>query len=155
MAVLLYRGVSRISRLIQWRTWSPYSHAAWRDEWTGEVWEAWWPDGVRVLPDIHHGHTRGTVVDVFGANLELIAGAREAMTRFYRDHKGERYDLWGILGFILRRQYDKSGAWFCSEILQAASQYVGLPLVNAEPWKTSPGLIGTSTQLTFVGTEVV
>jgi len=151
MAVLLYRGKSWLSRLIQWRTWSPYSHAAWLTRGDARVCEAWWPDGVRIVPGLSRGHTPGTVIDVYQADFERDPAKADAVTAFYERHEGERYDLWGILGFAVRRRCDKPGWWFCSEILQAACASIGEPLVNAEPWRTSPGLLGTSTRMRYTG----
>lgn len=64
-------------------------------------------------------------------------------------HKGDRYDVLGLLGFVVRPIKGWLRAWFCSE---ACAAMLGLP----EPWRYSPRMmelycmaVGTRIDLTW------
>ena len=147
--ILLYKGVSPISRGIRWATWSEYSHAAWEFE-DGRVIEAWTdsvipPRGsVRVAENASVRHTPGTVVDRFGVEC-LTASRRELVEKLLLDEVGCGYDFAGIFGRILRRESQHKENWFCSELVFDKLQKAGINLLErVESWKVDPGMIRLS-----------
>jgi hypothetical protein len=167
MLILLYKGVSPISRIIRWRTWSVYSHAAivpsdiWRqtrrmaDYLTGcPLYEAWYARdarGVFARTGIHVGHTPGTLIDVYEVADPFIDVA--PVQQFLDLQLGKAYDLRGVLGFISRRDRAHSrDRWFCSELVFAACLHGGLELLSRiEPHRVYPGLLAVSPHLTHLG----
>ncbi len=152
----LYRGKSLISRAIQWRTWSVYSHAAWIDPANESVYEAWFPEGVRHVSDIHTGHTPGTTVDIY--NVEgLTQDHMAAVRRWLTTQLGKPYDRWAILGFLVRRDLADESAWVCSELVYQAFAYAGLPLLapGTKADRVSPGVLSLSPLLRWQCTKVV
>ena len=143
----LYRGRSFLSRAIQWRTWSVYSHAAWIDD-DGSVYEAWYPHGVRHLANVNVGHSPGTVVDVF--NVGLVTTQKIALRKWFTSQLGKPYDRWAIVGFISRRAMADPAAWVCSELIYQGFLEVGIELLggNTPAYKVSPGRLALSPFLT-------
>jgi hypothetical protein len=147
--IALYKGTSLISKLIRWRTWSAYSHAAWICD-NGEVIEAW-TDGVRKRPSIHVGHTPGTEIDLFKMTLTLTQ--KILLENFLQKQIGKKYDWRGIGKFISRRDGDNQDRWFCSELIAAACASVGEPLLLRIPvYKIDPGMLSYSPLLQHTGT---
>ena len=126
--IALYKGTSALSRLIRWRTWSEYSHAAWVFP-DGSVIEAW-KGGVTHAPSILAGHVPDTEVHLF--TLDLTADQRWAIQDFLIAQIGKPYDYTAILGLGLRRDWQEEDAWFCSELVAWAFQHAGEPLFRAE-----------------------
>lgn len=140
--IALYKGRSWISRIIRWRTWSPYSHAAWlcRD---GTVIEAW-PGGVQWVSGLLAQHKEQTTVEVY----EIVGLTEEQRTRietFLVAQIGKPYDYLAILGFMLRKPLQEPSRWFCSELVFSACQSAGVNLLARIPsWKVSPDLLALS-----------
>ena len=142
--VALYRGTSVVSRLIRWRTWSDYSHAAWVCE-DGTVLDAWQKGGVRHVANISIGHKPGTPVEFFQADLTPREIGR--IKAFLRKQVGKKYDWHGVLKFISRRRTtaDQQKKWFCSELISAAFAYADCRLlVRIRDEQVSPGLLSFS-----------
>lgn len=66
------------------------------------------------------------------------------------------YDLTGLLSVFLlnftERNWREDKKWWCSELVAAAFEAVGAPLLSpyAKPWKLSPGDLLNSKELTLV-----
>jgi hypothetical protein len=150
--IALYKGTSLISKLIRWRTWSDYSHAAWiRDN--GEVIEAW-TDGVCKRSSIHVGHTPGTKIELF--TVELTLTQKMNLECFLDRQIGKSYDWRGIGKFISRRDGNNQDRWFCSELVAAAFKHAGVPLLLRIPvYKIDPGMLSYSPLLQHTGTAIV
>ena len=147
--IALYQGKSLLSRLIRWRTWSKFSHAAWIKT-DGSVIEAWSPGGVRLVDNLSTRHTPGTTVlvyDVPGVNREVVEA-------FLVKQIGKPYDYWNILGFVFRGKIHDPHKWICSELVFAALLAGGVRVLNAPAWKVSPGDLSLSPVLTFVRREI-
>lgn len=149
--ILLYRGTSALSRLIRFVNWGPHSHAAWSDAQTeaeiqhAAVIEAWWPR-VRTLPNVHHGHTAGTVVDVYDFPA-MTPAQRLGVGCAMRRQLGKAYDIAGVLHFLTRRPEHTASQrrWFCSELVAAALAEVGSPaLLRIPAWKVYPSMLAYS-----------
>ena len=150
----LYRGRSFISRVIQWRTWSVYSHASWIDDDNGSVYESWQPQGVRHMADIHIGHSSGTVIDMFA--VDLTGEQKDGLRAWFTSHLGKPYDMWAILGFIWRKKLDDDSAWICSELIYQGFKINGIELLgsNTPAYKVSPGILSLSPLMTYVETKI-
>ena len=140
--ILLYKGVSRFSRVIRFFNWSEYSHAAWMDD-DGSVWQAW-KSGVTHDPAISYGHRPGTQVEIYrvtGETPEIRAAVRE----FLSQNKGKKYDYLGILGFVFRAErLARKQRWFCSELVAEAYAYAAHPLLRIPSNQVYPGMLGAS-----------
>jgi len=142
--IALYKGKSIVSRLIRWRTWSEYSHAAWVCE-DGTILDAWQKGGVRHVANISVGHKPGTPVEFF--TLYLTPMQRGMIECFLKRQVGKKYDWHGVLKFISRRKTtaDQQKKWFCSELISAAFNHARRPLlVRIRDEQVSPGLLAIS-----------
>jgi len=143
--IALYKGTSALSRLIRWRTWSDYSHAAWvfPDQSVIEAWKG----GVTHAPSILAGHAPDTEVHLF--TLDLTIEQRWAIQDFLIAQIGKPYDYGGILGFLTASKTEHPNRWFCSELLFSALKQAKVCLLARIPaWKVSPGLLALSPLLT-------
>ena len=158
--ILLYKGKSWISKIIEWQTFSPYSHAAWWCQ-DGTVIEAWHTQTVngKLKIKLKEGvqrhdspatiHEIGTEIDVF----EVPGIDEAAVESFLIEQLGKDYDFAPVIrGFVFRVMRDNPDKWFCSELVSAACAAAGVPMLRAPAWKTSPGLLSYSPLLKLVGT---
>ena len=137
--IALYKGTSFISRIIRWRTWSDYSHAAWvcRD---GTVIEAW-VGGVRRVPGLLSQHKEDTTIELYEV-AGLTEDQRDRIEAFLAAQIGKPYDYTAILGFALRKDTQNPAKWFCSELVFAGCQSAAINLLaRIPPWKVSPDLL--------------
>lgn len=104
-------------------TWSDWSHVAIIDG--EEVIEAVWPKvRVSLLANVIARHTSYEVVEFPNVNdLAVIAAARAQL--------GKPYDLTGILGIALHRDWQEQDKWFCSELVAWSFDQAGFPLFRA------------------------
>jgi hypothetical protein len=152
--ILLYRGKSMISKIIQWQTFGPYSHAAW---WCADksVVEAWHKGGVTHNASPATIHTPGTEIDVFD-----IAGMTEhqrfLIEQYVKEEFGCDYDFAPVLrGFPLRLNRDNLEKWFCSELLFSKVRKAGIELLREVPaFKVHPTLLSYSPLLWKIGTII-
>ena len=124
MRVLLCTTDKIGSCVIRAVTWSRWSHAAIIDG--AEIIEAVWPC-VRVssLAEAIDTHPRWTVIDIPVADEALaIAAARSQV--------GKPYDLWGVLGLGIKRNWQDDEAWWCSELIPWAAKQAGTDLFRPE-----------------------
>lgn len=49
---------------------------------------------------------------------------------FARAQIGKPYSLLGILGFIIKHDFNKQGSWFCSELVYASFEAAGIEILN-------------------------
>lgn len=149
MRVLGYKGVSLLSRLIQWRTWSPWTHVAIELD-TGEVIDAW-KEGVRLIAHPYVGHDPETIVEAF--SFDHTRAQYAAISDYLMGHLGSRYDYRAVLRFISRRDPQReNGAYFCSELVALAFVAAGIPLQERAPaHRLSPGDLMMSPRLAHAG----
>ena len=124
MRVLLCASNQIGSHIIRAATWSRWSHAAIIDG--DEIIEAVWPR-VRVSPlaDALVSHPRWVIIDIPVADESAaIAAARSQI--------GKPYDLWGVLGLGLKRQWQDDDAWWCSELITWAAKQGGTDLFRPD-----------------------
>jgi uncharacterized protein YycO len=145
--VLLYEGVSLLSKAIQWRTWGPYSHAALQLA-DGQVIDAW-KGGVRKIKGPFVGHDKKTRVLAYDIR-DLTATQAEAMAKFAMAQIGKGYDYLGVMRFLTRRDAN-NGKWFCSELVAAAACVAGRSLLEKPSHRISPSDLASSTELRFSG----
>ena len=145
MDVLLYRGISPISRLIRWQTRSLYSHAALRLS-DGSVVEAWHVGGVRHTDGYWVDHMAGTKVDVYRICAPFDEDAAE---KFALAQVGKAYDFKSVFRFLTRRKVQLDDRWFCSELVEVALREGQLSLLNGNPSEHSPRDISLSPILAF------
>lgn len=136
--VLLFRGRGVISTLIRWQTRSIYSHAALLLP-NGQILEAWQGAGVRV-----RSLSDWAGVDCF--RVQGMTGEQWGQALgFARRQIGAGYDYISVARFVSRRNAPDNGRWFCSELVAAALQVAGVPLLaRVEPAEISPAMLSWS-----------
>lgn len=109
LSILFCRSNLPGSWLIRAFTWSRWSHVCLIDG--DNVIEAAWPCvRITTLANVLAKHTAYQIVELPCADPE---GALAAA--YYQVGKG--YDWTALLGFILRRNWQESDCWFCSELV--------------------------------------
>jgi uncharacterized protein YycO len=137
-AVLLFRGRGIISTLIRWQSRSPYSHAALLMP-DGRIVESWQGDGVRVK----------TITDWTDIEVYYVQGMTdiqwEIALDFAMELVGSGYDYKAVMRFISRRPAADNERWFCSELVFAALEAAGVPLLaRISAAAVSPGMLALS-----------
>jgi uncharacterized protein YycO len=156
MKILLFRGRGISSALIRWQTWSKYSHVAvYLDD--GSIIESEPGIGVR-----HLSLPKGCEAEFCaerGGCLVLTpvidAGQEAQIIRFLKLQVGKPYDWRGVFRFVLpfikHNPLDSmihQNRWFCSDVLAAAFDFAGCPLLYRIPfYKVSPEKITYSLRL--------
>lgn len=110
--ILFFKGSSFLSRCIQWRTYSPYSHVAVRigDEIYEALMDKW------VVCTHADQQSPESLTDVI--EIEISDYRLAQWLKFLIWEIGNKYDFWGIFWFLGRpknRSLDHS--WFCSELV--------------------------------------
>ena len=148
--VLLTKSHDPLSRLIQWQTRGPYGHAALVNH-AGDLIEAL--QGAGVIHDSIKKYPRSDY-DLFRV-VPLINTRQKYYDplkgwNFAEDQIGKPYDYTMVVRFVTRQQETRetSGKWFCSELVFAALQRAGLPLLErTDPWEVSPAMLARSPYL--------
>lgn len=100
------------SRLTRWLDRGPYSHV-----------ELVFSDGVSASSSFIDGGIRFKEIAYNPDHwdfIEVPAVLEDAARRWFREHMGHPYDLWGNVRFAIGFARDSNGAWFCSEAVMAA-----------------------------------
>jgi uncharacterized protein YycO len=143
MRILLYKGRSVLSRLIRFRTWSEYSHAALEIE--GDLIVDAWKSGVRKIETPHEGHDPETVIHAYRVP-DMTDEERARIREFALSQVGRPYDYRGVLRFLSRRDPRRENRrWFCSELVFASFLRGGIELLARVPaHRVSPGELARS-----------
>lgn len=111
--------------------WSKWSHCAIIDG--DEVIEAAAPDGVRTRP-LAELIAESSLYEIvyFPARdpAAVIAAARAQI--------GAPYDWGGVVGIGFRRRWQADDSWFCSELIAAAFEHAGEPIVRGAASRITP-----------------
>jgi len=111
------------SKIIRALTWSEWSHVAiLLDDDT--VVEATWPK-VRHVPlaTLLASHTEYAIVRYHGG----VSVADAALSQV-----GKPYDVLALFGFLVHRNWQSTGKWFCSELVAWAFNEGKYPLFNSD-----------------------
>ena len=116
MKVAFYKGHTRLfNKLVSWYLRGPYSHCELIFETTDE--------GVSVCASssFRDGGVRfkHMVLDPDHWDVIDVEGDRVYAMRWLVEHEGDGYDIFGLIGFIWRRQSDDKHKWFCNEAVLA------------------------------------
>jgi len=113
VSVLFARSNVIGSIVIRGITWSRWSHCALLDEAKGTVIEARLPEVVeRPLAEFTKDHTEIFKRTYNGDSGIALAWARKQL--------GAKYDIAGVLGLGLHRDWQDEGQWWCSELVGKA-----------------------------------
>lgn len=128
-----------MSTLIRWQSRGVYSHAAFLMR-SGLIVESWQGAGVRIK-DLSDWQD----IDAFTIPGMTPAQWDDAIA-FALDQLGKGYDYLGVLRFVSRQRGSADlDRWFCSELVFAALQSVGVsPFARIEPWAVAPSLLAIS-----------
>jgi uncharacterized protein YycO len=89
----------------------------------------------------------GPNADVEFANVWLPPSMEERLWGFVRAQIGKPYDFTAILGIAFRRDWREDDAWFCSELVAAAFEQAGKPLLLGAANRITPRDISMSPYL--------
>jgi hypothetical protein len=151
VTVNLHRPDSIEGRLISFFTRSPYSHTSLE---VGRY---------RYQAQLGAGVTEDSVTEPDASiaercDIEVTSQQEIALESFLIKQIGKPYDLKAVLQFLavirivagdsaheVQEARKKRGRWFCSELIVAALDHIGVRLLERiEPWQVSPGLIALS-----------
>ena len=138
------RNAGFISRAIQWQSWGPggaWSHVDFvlPEGYLGS--QA--PDGVRLRP-----YNYCTPSAALHCYVDLPDAAGNAILNWARAQIGKPYDYYSLLGIVMRRDWQRPDAWFCSEYVAAAFLKGNWPLLRTnQVSRISPPTLSLSTKL--------
>ena len=135
--VLLFKGEGIISRAIRIQTRSKYSHAAiWMP--SGRIVESWQSVGVR-----QKKLTNFDTIDCF--DVDITKDQWVDVINFCRSHLGDKYDYRSVFRFLTRVKTRKDDKWFCSELVFAAFEHIGVNLLErVSASQVSPAMLSLS-----------
>lgn len=149
-----YKGNSLTSRAIKFVTRGRYSHTGIILD-NDRIIEAWQgSNSVRVIKSLSEGHKPGTPVHIYSVRM---GSEQERIFRaFIESQIGKKYDFWGILGFLRRKDLQRGESWFCSELFAAGCEKAGITLLNnLTPSQTSPSMITRSPLTKLIERRIV
>jgi uncharacterized protein YycO len=120
------------SHLIEWFTWSDYAHVDVVLP-SGELLGARIDGGVKIRPANYKPFVK---VARFG--ITLPPETEDRIYAFLRRQVGKPYDYSAILGLPFRRDWHHVEQWFCSELVAAAFEQAGSPLVRELTSRITP-----------------
>ncbi len=159
MHLLLYSGVSWLSRAIQWQTWSQWNHVAlvMPDYRIVDAWKG----GIRLIDDPMEGHSKRT--RVYLADVTVPVDVAQRIYALTLAQVGKGYAYGQVIGFLRRRtprayrdllcttaDPDEIDRFVCSGLIQYAFCRNRWPLVQKAWYKTDPSDIAESTRLTNI-----
>lgn len=119
MKVIFCSSDKVTSKLIKLSTWGRWSHTAIILEDGVSVVEAVWPNvRMSTLDEVKAAHKQWAVVDI--PCTDTVAANKAAISQI-----GKPYDLWGVLGLWLHREWNDVSEWWCSELVAWAAQQGG------------------------------
>ena len=131
VSVVFTRKRSVGSVFLRTALWSAWSHCAIVDG--DQVIEAVAVDGVRVsrLEDVLMEASKHEIIDVPVRDARAVIAAADTQL-------GKPYDYTGVLGIGLRRRWQQTDRWFCSELVAWAFARGGTPLMRVQEWRITP-----------------
>lgn len=151
MKIGLHHGKGLVARAIQWQSRSHWNHASiWLDGWCYEAREF---NGVIRQSAIARRVTASDEIAFFEvAGVEdLPVGQVIALREWLDSEVGCPYDYRNVFRFATRMMAADNEAWFCSELVFAALEQVGIPLLRGVPaHHVSPGMLALSPLLVEV-----
>jgi hypothetical protein len=127
MRVAFYKSKKHLfNRLVAWWTQGPYSHC---EVVLGQEGDEY----ICASASGRDGGVRFKTMQLPADTWDIVDVAADFRSIFawFHDHKGQKYDVLGLFGFIGRRGTQDQAKWFCSEACAAALGY-------AEPWRYDP-----------------
>lgn len=126
VVIRVVRGTHWDSKLIEYRTWSWWSHI-----------EACYPNGnpYRTFGAMLKGGVkfRWTGEDCYkdisaieAWHIPCTQAQHDAFWKFLSEQDGKPYDWRAIAGFGFRRDWEAPDSWFCSELMMAALKAAGI-----------------------------
>ncbi|MBX9687082.1 MAG: hypothetical protein K2X27_10295 [Candidatus Obscuribacterales bacterium] len=73
--------------------------------------------------------------------------AGEQVFEFTHAQIGKPYDYTALVGNLLHRDWQEDDSWFCSELIAAAFDKAGYPLLNGSANRITPGMLLRSPRL--------
>jgi len=131
MQVLFYKARGTVlDRLIRWWTGGPYSHV--------ELVLAEQEDG-RLLCASAHPQDGGIRFQLITPDPQAwdaipVEGNAATAQAWFENHRGAKYDWFGVFGFVLRPARQDAQRWFCSEAIAAALGFT-------DPWRFDPATL--------------
>lgn len=115
-----------ISKSIREITWGPFSHVEFVTE-----------DGLHALGAMHNGGVQLRPInhDVVTLDYRFLLPANDTQTAaiwtYAKAQIGKPYDTKAIAGILVHRDWREEDSWFCAELVSAACEQGGYPIVHA------------------------
>lgn len=131
LQIAFYKGTrpglaGHYNRSVRWWTKSEYSHCE-------LIFSGGWAGSASFMD----GGVRLKVIDFDPKNWDIVdlpAELEPAAFAWFEEHRGQKYDLWGNVHFVLGPVSDDKRRWSCSESMAAALGW-------HEPWRYNPGAL--------------
>lgn len=127
MKVAFYKGTrpgmgGLFNRIVRLWLRGPYSHV-----------ELVFPNGLSASSSFLDGGVRFKLIEFKPDHWDFVEIECDelAALRWFQAHEGDAYDLFGIVGFIVRPFKGHKRRWVCSEAIMAALGF-------EEPWRFDP-----------------
>lgn len=134
---------SIVSRAIRAVTWSDYSHVDLIVKGpNGLALLGAQADGVKIRPWNYCQPTR-----ILNLYAEVPEGVAKVVFDFCNAQLGKPYDYSALAGNLLHRDWQEDDSWFCSELVAAAFDRAGYPLLNGGTNRITPGMLVRSPRL--------
>lgn len=117
------RGNGLAGWVVRTFTWSPFAHCGFKLD-NGMVLDATPELGVTLR------EARDDATTQYWRLVDPPPGVEERALKWAMDQRGLPYDWTAIEGFIMRRDWHKNDRFFCSELIEAAFDRAGWPLVR-------------------------
>lgn len=134
---------------IRWWTWGEWSHVDYILP-SGSLLGARLSGGVQIRPNNYCTPTREMI-----AEFKMPASAVQAWHDALISQIGKPYDWLALVGMGVRRDWRNPDRWFCSELIQWASEKAGYPLLNVGPeiYRVSPRDLALAVRLAVLVKE--
>lgn len=133
---LLFVGATDpVSKVIRWRTGSPWSHVALLDDTGGNLIEAWATKGVRA---------RAPLVPKASDAVELVRIYSPSAVDVWLNavsQLGKPYDWMAVIGLGLGQSWNSNEKWFCSELAAWSLEAAGIHTVFERVSRVTPGML--------------
>lgn len=129
------------SPVIRFLTWSKYSHVEFLLD-TGYLGAL--VDGVKLRPFDYNPTCKYQMAEVTipeEQGLGVSEAIKQSILKFAMDQIGKPYDWTALVGLEIHRDWHSPDSWFCSELIAAAFDKGGFPLIRNIDDRVTPGMI--------------
>ena len=136
-SIVLCRSITLSSWLLRFFMWSRWSHSAILDHRTGTVYDSTFIHGGCKTWDAKAFFRMHSTMEL--RPIEIASGREDDAVQWLEAQTGKPYDWTALLGFVLRRDWQRDDAWFCSEETETFRSTFGVPRFRLGAGRVTPG----------------